>query len=171
MPRRSIAEVKVLDVQKRRIPNKHYVSGAAQLGSGRSAPPRPALGKQRPGAAGPRAAPLPHGWPGGGRGAPGREGREGQRCRICRFHPRRLPVGITRFSPAGGGRRCLFLPKPLVPGGTGRESAGGDPVRDPPGVAAGGFLLEGLREQLREEEAPPGSAFAFVREQRLAEGL
>lgn len=27
MPRRSIAEVKVLDVQKRRIPNKHYVSG------------------------------------------------------------------------------------------------------------------------------------------------
>jgi hypothetical protein len=28
-PRRSIVEVKVLDVQKRRVPNKHYVSAAA----------------------------------------------------------------------------------------------------------------------------------------------
>lgn len=32
-PRRSIVEVKVLDVQKRRVPNKHYVSAAR--------PPRP----------------------------------------------------------------------------------------------------------------------------------
>ena len=57
MPRRSIAEVKVLDVQKRRIPNKHYVSGSALRGSGSSAAPGPALGKQRPGAAGPPGAP------------------------------------------------------------------------------------------------------------------
>lgn len=50
--------MKVLDVQKRRIPNKHYVSGTARLGTARGAP-GPALGKQRAGAAGPRGAP---GW-------------------------------------------------------------------------------------------------------------
>lgn len=31
MPRKSILEVKVLDVQKRRIPNKHYVSASLSV--------------------------------------------------------------------------------------------------------------------------------------------
>lgn len=44
-PRRSIVEVKVLDVQKRRVPNKHYVSAARA-----PRPLQPLPHRERPGA-------------------------------------------------------------------------------------------------------------------------
>lgn len=60
-PRRSIVEVKVLDVQKRRVPNKHYVSARAPPGTPGAPRPRkllpPALAPPR--RPGPRLRPLP----------------------------------------------------------------------------------------------------------------
>lgn len=61
-PRRSIVEVKVLDVQKRRVPNKHYVSlrprHAATPAPGRTCAPRPPCRLSPLRAPGPRALPT-----------------------------------------------------------------------------------------------------------------
>lgn len=115
MPRRSIAEVKVLDVQKRRIPNKHYVSGSALRGSGSSAAPGPALGKQRPGAAGPP-------------GAPG--GRRAALPAVCRSPPERrcagrgdVPGRCGIRGTGGRGRVCRERPRPAVSSGAAPKSA------------------------------------------------
>lgn len=45
-PRRSIVEVKVLDVQKRRVPNKHYVSAARAPRPLQPLPDREPLGSE-----------------------------------------------------------------------------------------------------------------------------
>lgn len=112
MPRRSIAEVKVLDVQKRRIPNKHYVSGSALRGSGSSAAPGPALGKQRPGAAGPP-------------GAPG--GRRAALPAVCRSPPERRCAGRGdvpgRCGIRGTGGTGMGLPGASAPRSQLRGSA------------------------------------------------
>lgn len=90
MPRRIIAEVKVLDVQKRRTPNKHYVSGWARGAPLRRARPRPDKGRAEtdgershcPGAAGSRRAGL-----------------------------LALPRGALNGLPAARGKRCRFAPR------------------------------------------------------------
>lgn len=112
MPRRSIAEVKVLDVQKRRIPNKHYVSGSALRGSGSSAAPGPALGKQRPGAAGPPGAPG------------GRRAALPAVCRSSRSAAVR-DAGTCRGAAGSAGRGwvCRERPRPAVSSGAAPKSA------------------------------------------------
>lgn len=78
MPRRSIAEVKVLDVQKRRIPNKHYVSGTARLGAH---PARPWANKGR-------ALPIPGELRDGGRKRRRRKKRRRRRAAL---------LGLSRY--------------------------------------------------------------------------
>lgn len=106
MPRRSIAEVKVLDVQKRRIPNKHYVSGTARLGAH---PARPWANKGR-------ALPIPGELRDGGRKRRRRKKRRRRRAALLELSRYRDPFptrakwgeNVGRDVPGGatGARGC-----------------------------------------------------------------